>query len=389
MSLRDTHPTFDRTRCLRNARTHYIRSAANAAQSPLALKLFLLLGLPTADEEPMLKEFHRQQLVGDHHKDHPVKLLPLLGLATADEEPMVKEFHRRQLVWDHHKDHRYCELQHRHQTKWQVNPLMSSKTLPAAGTSNCGGGAHGQGVPSLATCLGPPQGSSLLRASTSASNKMAACQLSLLAKVDLAFFWFRVSHLLHGTSFLQTVRFARAKECQVGDQTSCFPGSSYRNIKATIVTSFNSSIEILLENILHGSPTGLTLGFVPGGHTHMRNTRWPPCSCVGPYKSRSWCSSAVQEVDVPLGDENSTSYQDVWPSVASWHPLVVAGPQPAQPTVFVCTRRADICPPPCTSLLVLNGSSWLTSSTHASTCQSLHLEHSRDDPIGPPALAPW
>ncbi|KAL1477310.1 hypothetical protein MTO96_035835 [Rhipicephalus appendiculatus] len=29
-----------------------------------------------------------------------------------------------------------------------------------------------------------------------------------------------------------------------GDQTSCFPGSSYRNIKATIVTSFNSSIEI-------------------------------------------------------------------------------------------------------------------------------------------------
>ncbi|KAL1416719.1 hypothetical protein MTO96_027615 [Rhipicephalus appendiculatus] len=256
-----------------------------------------------------------------------LKLFPLLGLPTADEELMVKEFHRRQLVRDHHKDHRYCELQHRHQTKWQphmVSTLVgiwpdqdfwstveTQKLLPLLILPTVDEEPMVKEFPSPATCQGPPQGSSLLRASTSASNKMAVneayeehrvsrnghaqccrtpaplcmtpwlmplntdppCQLSLLAKVDLAFFWFRVSHLLHGTSFLQTVRFARAKECQVGDQTSCFPGSSYRNIKATIVTSFNSSIEI--------------------------------------------------EVDVPSGDENSTSYQDVWPSVASWHPLVL------------------------------------------------------------------
>ncbi|KAL1466417.1 hypothetical protein MTO96_026727, partial [Rhipicephalus appendiculatus] len=54
-----------------------------------------------------------------------LKLFPLLGLATVDEEPMVKEFHRRQLVGDHHKDHRYCELQHRHQTKRQVHMVST------------------------------------------------------------------------------------------------------------------------------------------------------------------------------------------------------------------------------------------------------------------------
>ncbi|KAL3238835.1 hypothetical protein MRX96_021865 [Rhipicephalus microplus] len=40
------------------------------------------------------------------------KLFPLLELATTDE-PMIKEFDRQQLLGDHCK-HRYSELQHRH-----------------------------------------------------------------------------------------------------------------------------------------------------------------------------------------------------------------------------------------------------------------------------------
>ncbi|XP_049273401.1 uncharacterized protein LOC119398846 [Rhipicephalus sanguineus] len=44
------------------------------------------------------------------------------GLATADEA-IVKEFQRRQHIGDRRKGRRYCELQHRHQTKWQVSLL--------------------------------------------------------------------------------------------------------------------------------------------------------------------------------------------------------------------------------------------------------------------------
>ncbi|KAL1418619.1 hypothetical protein MTO96_005653 [Rhipicephalus appendiculatus] len=58
-----------------------------------------------------------------------LKLFPLLGLATVDKGPMVKEFHHRQLVGDHHKDHRYCELQHRRQTKRQLVNFHSWRKL--------------------------------------------------------------------------------------------------------------------------------------------------------------------------------------------------------------------------------------------------------------------
>ncbi|KAL3206024.1 hypothetical protein MRX96_040470 [Rhipicephalus microplus] len=44
------------------------------------------------------------------------KLSPLPEPATADEELMVVEFRRWQLVGDHRMDRRYCELQIRHQS---------------------------------------------------------------------------------------------------------------------------------------------------------------------------------------------------------------------------------------------------------------------------------
>ncbi|KAH7939109.1 hypothetical protein HPB52_005872 [Rhipicephalus sanguineus] len=98
-------------------------------------KLFVPPGLANA-AEAIVKEFQRRQHIGDRHKGrrycelqhrHQTKwqlykrFVPP-GLATAAED-IVKEFQRRQRIGDRHKGRRYCELQHRHQTKWQVSLL--------------------------------------------------------------------------------------------------------------------------------------------------------------------------------------------------------------------------------------------------------------------------
>ncbi|KAL1468526.1 hypothetical protein MTO96_025358 [Rhipicephalus appendiculatus] len=258
---------------------------------------------------------------------------------------------------------------------------LAPKTLAAAGTSNCRRGAHGQGASSPANLSGtttrtPPL---CLAPCPILLYTGSPCQLSLLARVDLAFFLVRVCCLPHGTS----LRFARAKECSVGTidkdraaslavltgtpRPSLLPASVVASncpcyyiavpalprfvpfLRSRLPSGFGlkawSSMILLWENTVHGSSVSLTVEIVPGGHTRMLNARLLPCcSGVGPYKSRSWCSSAVEGADVPSGYE--FTFIPCARRLAFVGCLATSCLQPAQRTnVFVCTRRADICPP--------------------------------------------
>ncbi|KAL1425167.1 hypothetical protein MTO96_019327 [Rhipicephalus appendiculatus] len=135
------------------------------------------------------------------------------------------------------------------------------------------------------------------------------CQLSLLAKVDSAFFRVRVCRLPYGAS-RNSASYSLSQGH--GQGSSCFPGDPYRKIKAIIVTNFGSIIKLVrvspCPSTFHSYMVTFTLRFRSSSlvcnDPDLGDRAWITC---GPY-SVDWYVVCIDHV-FPLHEFPSSAFQ--------------------------------------------------------------------------------